>query len=202
MASTQSSFAVTGPASPVVDSVRVDQVTPSAKAGMTVRLILAILVAFIMLIPVIWMAMTAFKSRPDATAQRCHAHEGFLAGLVVHHHAVAVAGAQQEQIHVLVVEGAVASRLLDLLLGIRMLLVEHGEDFIAILADLGALLFDGITFGAEQAGGRRQDQRAVGRDSQQGRRALRPDQLDRSGLRRPAGAAPAGRGHGQASQAG
>jgi multiple sugar transport system permease protein len=29
---------------------------------------LAILVAFIMLIPVIWMAMTAFKSRPDATA--------------------------------------------------------------------------------------------------------------------------------------
>jgi multiple sugar transport system permease protein len=48
--------------------MRVDQVTPGAKAGMTVRLILAILVAFIMLIPVIWMAMTAFKSRPDATA--------------------------------------------------------------------------------------------------------------------------------------
>jgi multiple sugar transport system permease protein len=67
-ASTKLSFAETGPSSPVVDSMRVDQVTPSAKAGMTVRLILAILVAFIMLIPVIWMAMTAFKSRPDATA--------------------------------------------------------------------------------------------------------------------------------------
>ena len=66
--STKLSFAETGPSSPVVDSVRVDQVTPGAKAGMTVRLILAILVAFIMLIPVIWMAMTAFKSRPDATA--------------------------------------------------------------------------------------------------------------------------------------
>jgi len=67
-ASTKRSFAETGPSSPVVDSVRVDQVTPGAKAGMNVRLILAILVAFIMLIPVIWMATTAFKSRPDATA--------------------------------------------------------------------------------------------------------------------------------------
>ena len=66
--STKLSFAETGPSSPVVDSMRVDQVTPGAKAGMTVRLILAILVAFIMLIPVIWMAMTALKSRPDATA--------------------------------------------------------------------------------------------------------------------------------------
>ena len=50
-ASAKPSFAATGPASPVVDSVRVDQVTPGAKAGMTVRLILAILVAFIILIP-------------------------------------------------------------------------------------------------------------------------------------------------------
>ena len=66
--STKLSFAETGPSSPVIDSMRVDQVTPGAKAGMTVRLLLAILVAFIMLIPVIWMAMTAFKSRPDATA--------------------------------------------------------------------------------------------------------------------------------------
>lgn len=62
------SFAETGPHASVVDSVRVDQVTPSARRGMAVRLILAILIAFLMLIPVIWMAMTAFKSRPDATA--------------------------------------------------------------------------------------------------------------------------------------
>ena len=67
-ASTKRSFAETGPSSPVVDSMRVDQVTPRAKAGMNVRLILAILVAFIMLIPVFWMASTAIKSRPDATA--------------------------------------------------------------------------------------------------------------------------------------
>ena len=69
-ARTKRSFAETGPSSPVVDSVRVDQVTPGAKAGMNVRLILAILVAFIMLIPVFWMASTAIKSRPDATARR------------------------------------------------------------------------------------------------------------------------------------
>ncbi len=62
------SFAETGPRTPVVDSVRVDQVTPGARRGTAVRLILAILIAFLMLIPVIWMAMTAFKSRPDATA--------------------------------------------------------------------------------------------------------------------------------------
>ena len=61
-------FAETGPGAPVVESVRVDQVTPGARTGTTVRLILAILVAAVMLIPVIWMAMTAVKSRPDATA--------------------------------------------------------------------------------------------------------------------------------------
>ncbi len=61
-------FAEDGPGSPVVESVRVDQVTPGAKTGTTVRLILAILVALIMLIPVIWMATTAIKPRPDTTA--------------------------------------------------------------------------------------------------------------------------------------
>jgi multiple sugar transport system permease protein len=61
-------FAETGPGAPVVESVRVDQVTPGARTGTTVRLLLAILVAAVMLIPVIWMAMTAVKSRPDATA--------------------------------------------------------------------------------------------------------------------------------------
>jgi multiple sugar transport system permease protein len=46
----------------------VDQVTPGARAGVTVRLVVAVLLAFIMLIPVFWMAMTAVKSRPDTTA--------------------------------------------------------------------------------------------------------------------------------------
>jgi multiple sugar transport system permease protein len=61
-------FAETGPGAPVTESVRVDQVTPGARTGLTIRLIVAIVVAFIMLIPVIWIGMTAVKSRPDATA--------------------------------------------------------------------------------------------------------------------------------------
>ena len=61
-------FAETGPGAPVTESVRVDQVTPGARTGLTVRLIAAIVVAFIMLLPVIWIGMTAIKSRPDATA--------------------------------------------------------------------------------------------------------------------------------------
>jgi multiple sugar transport system permease protein len=62
------SFSETGPGTPVVESVRVDQVTPRAKTGLRVRLIVALLIAAIMLIPVIWMTMTAIKSRPDAVA--------------------------------------------------------------------------------------------------------------------------------------
>ncbi len=62
------SFAETGPSSPVVESMRVDQVTPRAKTALRVRLVLAIVVAFIMLIPVIWIGMTAIKSRPTRTS--------------------------------------------------------------------------------------------------------------------------------------
>jgi multiple sugar transport system permease protein len=61
-------FAETGPGYPVVESMRVDQVTPGARTGKTLRLLAAIVIAFIMLIPVIWIGMTAIKSRPDATA--------------------------------------------------------------------------------------------------------------------------------------
>jgi len=67
-ASRRRSFAETGPSAPVAESVRVDQVTPGSKAGITIRLILAILVAVIVLIPVFWMGMTAIKPRPDTTA--------------------------------------------------------------------------------------------------------------------------------------
>jgi multiple sugar transport system permease protein len=62
------SFAETGPGSPVVESIRVDQVTPRAKTGLWVRLVVALVIAAIMVIPVIWMTMTAIKSRPDAVA--------------------------------------------------------------------------------------------------------------------------------------
>lgn len=61
-------FAETGPGYPVVESIRVDQVTPGARTGMSLRLIIAIVIALIMLIPVFWMGMTAIKSRPDTTA--------------------------------------------------------------------------------------------------------------------------------------
>ncbi len=61
-------WAETGPDSPVVDSVRVDQVTPSARAGLRVRVAISIVLTVIMLIPVVWMGLTSIKSRPDATA--------------------------------------------------------------------------------------------------------------------------------------
>jgi multiple sugar transport system permease protein len=64
----RATFAETGPRSPVIESIRVDQVTPGAKAGLLVRLIVALAIAAIMLIPVLWMTMTAIKSRPDAVA--------------------------------------------------------------------------------------------------------------------------------------
>src|SRR5512137_410322 len=62
------SFAETGPSAPVVESIRVDKVSPGARAGLNLRLAVAIVITVIMLIPVAWMAMTAMKSRPDATA--------------------------------------------------------------------------------------------------------------------------------------
>jgi multiple sugar transport system permease protein len=62
------SFAETGPRSPVIESIRVDQVTPAAKTGLLLRLIVAIIIAAVMVIPVLWMTMTAIKSRPDAVA--------------------------------------------------------------------------------------------------------------------------------------
>ena len=63
-----SNWSESGPGSPVVDSVRVDQVTPRARAGVTARIVISILLTIVMLIPVVWMALTAIKSRPDATA--------------------------------------------------------------------------------------------------------------------------------------
>lgn len=49
-------------------STRVDKVSTGARVSSNVRAVIAIIVALIMLIPVVWMAMTAFKSRPDAVA--------------------------------------------------------------------------------------------------------------------------------------
>ena len=49
-------------------STRVDKVGRGPRIRTAVRAIAAILIAFVMLIPVLWMGMTAFKSRPDAVA--------------------------------------------------------------------------------------------------------------------------------------
>ncbi|KXK21832.1 MAG: ABC transporter permease [Chloroflexi bacterium OLB15] len=56
------------PGSPVVISTRVDKVGTRPKVIGAIRAVIAIIIAFIMLIPVIWMAMTAFKSRPEAVS--------------------------------------------------------------------------------------------------------------------------------------
>jgi len=59
------SFEETGPRTPVVEPTRVDKVHPRAKLGKSIRVILTVIVTFIMIIPVVVMIMTAFKSRAD-----------------------------------------------------------------------------------------------------------------------------------------
>ncbi len=56
------------PSSPVNYSTRVDKVGRGQRISVTVRAIIAVLIALLMLVPVIWMGMTAFKTRPDAVA--------------------------------------------------------------------------------------------------------------------------------------
>lgn len=62
------SFAETGPAKPVVESIRVDKVTPSARAGRSMRAAIVILLAIVGLIPIFVMITTAFKTRSDVVA--------------------------------------------------------------------------------------------------------------------------------------
>jgi len=59
------SFEETGPRTPVVEPTRVDKVHPRAKWGKSIRVILTVIVTFIMIIPVLVMIMTAFKSRAN-----------------------------------------------------------------------------------------------------------------------------------------
>lgn len=53
---------------PVNYSTRVDKVGRRPQIAGAIRAVLALIIAFIMLIPVIWMGMTAFKSLPDAVS--------------------------------------------------------------------------------------------------------------------------------------
>ncbi len=59
------SFAETGPSKPVTDSIRVDKVSPQAKAFRSVRIILVLLLAGVGLIPIFIMGITSLKSRAD-----------------------------------------------------------------------------------------------------------------------------------------
>lgn len=59
------SFEETGPRTQIVEPTRVDKVHPRAKLGKSIRVIITVIVTFIMVVPVIVMVMTAFKSRAD-----------------------------------------------------------------------------------------------------------------------------------------
>lgn len=49
-------------------STRVDKVGSGPRTAAIIRAVVALIITFIMLIPVIWMGMTAFKSLPDAVS--------------------------------------------------------------------------------------------------------------------------------------
>jgi multiple sugar transport system permease protein len=61
-------FEDSGPRSAVVESIRVDQVHPSARLGLAIRSVIGLIIVGIMLFPVIWLAMTTFKTRPDSVS--------------------------------------------------------------------------------------------------------------------------------------
>ena len=58
-------FEDTGPSKPITESTRVDKVTPRYRLTHSLRALIVIIVAVIMLIPVLVMVVTAFKSRAD-----------------------------------------------------------------------------------------------------------------------------------------
>lgn len=62
------SFEETGPKSPVVESIRVDKVRPSARFFRNLRALIVIVLAIVLLLPVFIMAVTAFKSRADVVS--------------------------------------------------------------------------------------------------------------------------------------
>src|SRR4030067_1891642 len=59
-------FGEVGPSKPVVEAIRVDKVTPGYRLTHTLRAILVLVLAVILLVPVFVMVFTAFKTRPDA----------------------------------------------------------------------------------------------------------------------------------------
>jgi multiple sugar transport system permease protein len=63
-----STFAETGPSTPITESIRVDKVSPRARLLKSSRAILAVALALIGLLPIVAMGATAFKSRSEVVA--------------------------------------------------------------------------------------------------------------------------------------
>ncbi len=63
-----SSFVEVGPSRPVVESIRVDKVSPRARTTGAVRAVVVLAIALLMLIPIYVMGITAFKTRSDVVA--------------------------------------------------------------------------------------------------------------------------------------
>ena len=63
-----SSFAQVGPSRPVVESIRVDKVSPRARTTGAVRALVVLVIAVLLLIPIYVMGVTAFKTRQDVVA--------------------------------------------------------------------------------------------------------------------------------------
>jgi multiple sugar transport system permease protein len=63
-----SDFYETGPSKPVTESIRVDKVSPKARRVHNVRAIVVVVLALFMLIPIMVMTQTAFKTRADVVS--------------------------------------------------------------------------------------------------------------------------------------
>ena len=61
-----SNFEQVGPSSPVVESIRVDKVSPRARLSGLIRAVVSVLIALFLLIPALWIVLTAFKTQSDA----------------------------------------------------------------------------------------------------------------------------------------
>ena len=63
-----SDFYEAGPSKPVTESIRVDKVSPKARRMHNVRAIVVIILALFMLIPIMVMTQTAFKTRSEVVS--------------------------------------------------------------------------------------------------------------------------------------
>ncbi len=61
-------FAETGPSKPVTEGIRVDKVSPRAKFGKAVRIVVILILAVAGLIPIVIMGVTSLKSRADVVS--------------------------------------------------------------------------------------------------------------------------------------